>query len=101
MPTGPETARIRRLLVAALLALLVPIVSAPVIDEDDQGWLVGFSSAEGGGGPTRAVPGEAVEFGADGAEPALVVLASLPVESDSDPASPTRLRPGDRAPPRG
>jgi hypothetical protein len=100
MPTGPGTARTCRLLVAALLVLLVPIVSAPVIDEDDQGWLVGFSSAEDPDGPSRAVPGEAADLGAHPPAPALVLLAMLPAGEDPDAARPTRLGPSDRAPPR-
>jgi hypothetical protein len=100
MPTGPETARTRRLLVAALLALLVPLVSAPLIDEDDQGWLVGFSSAEDASGPGRAVPGEPVELVANAPVPTLVLLAILPAGQDPEPAGPTRLGPSDRAPPR-
>lgn len=100
MPTGPGTARTRRLLVAALLALLVPLVSTPVIDEDDRGWLVAFSSAEDASGPDRVVPGEAAELGADDPVPTLVLLAILPAGQDPDPAGLTRLNPSDRAPPR-
>lgn len=100
MPTGSGTARTRRLLVAALLALLVPLVSAPLIDEDDQGWLVGFSSAEDASGPGRAVPGEPVELVANAPVPTLVLLAILPAGQDPEPAGPTRLGPSDRAPPR-
>ena len=100
MLTGPGTARTRRLLVAAVLALLVPLVSTPVIDEDDQGWLVGFSSAEDASGPGRAVPGEAPELGASAPVPTLVLLAILPAGKDPDSAGPTRPSPSDRAPPR-
>ena len=97
MPTRPGTARTRRLLVAALL---VPLVSTPVIDEADRGWLVAFSSAEDASGPDRAVPGEVAELGADAPGPTLVLLAILPGGQDPDPAGPTRLGPSDRAPPR-
>ena len=100
MSTGPGTVRTRRLLVVALLALLVPLVSAPVIDEDDQGWLVGFSSAEDASGPGRILPGEAAELGADVPVPTLVLLAILPAGQDPDPAGLTWLGPSDRAPPR-
>ena len=98
MRNGPGTAR--RLRVAALIVLLVSLVSAPVIGEDDQGWLVGFSSAEGADGPSRAVPGEAADLGASAPAPTLVLLASLPVGKDPDPGGPPRLSPSDRAPPR-
>ena len=99
MRSGPGTARSSRLLVAALLVLLV-LVSAPVIGEDDQGWLVGFSRADDADGPSRAVPGEAAGLGSSAPAPTLVLLASPPAGKDPAPPGPTRLSPSDRAPPR-